>query len=799
MAIDHIPYPENHRLAHSDQKTFYPVRIPVSHWQLRHFISSPEHDLLFYASGHDIYCLNTATKKRKHIATLPFEARCTASGYGYVCVGGEDDGHFATIKLEGSGARSVDVDEALPIDDRWRRTQSQQRRDQQSEIGDGMDRRAASVKVERIGEEIVNSISIHRIQDEDAHLDDIVAVLTNNDKTVRVYSLPQKLETTVLDLPFAMNHATLSPDGRMLVAVGDFNQAYFFQRELQEVPPQIPKPHNRLTSGSVEWTLTSVVNLHIGTPENTTGFFTTAWNESGRLVAVGSEGGYITVFDTEMLQSSDYEDEEAIVAVVPSSRPDLPQPHPGAVRSMMFAPDPWDLLVWAEDQGRVCIGDLRTGLKSKQIVNLEPKDEALRRVVYEDVSPENTPIYMDQGGRDVDDLEADFIRRYRQAPDNATAVNFATEYIEARRRQRQHRQDVLRQGIGARARPVRLEDDPQGLTVREQQILETLRTTRQREEARTSGAPSRAVNYTTPDMFGSGNQPTSGTTSRVDSPAAAARPISDVLSSVPDSFPELARTSAASPGPSTASQREDEPQTNTLPTLVRALADTPWSQVLSSSQVRLGDGSRLPRRRASVVLTPPATGSTSTSTANTSAPRPSQTPRALPPTASAAEDEENPWRTIEAHMTLARGPLFEGAARAQPTSPLPAPARPTEQELQQELIAERTRARSLARQRDRWRALRAETAAGQQGTDSPGPAAPSLEAVRRISAFPEGYETLLRRSQLRGFTGREVGVRTAGLAMSADGKMLWCATEDGIFEVEINRKERMFWPSIEPR
>ncbi|RMX81007.1 hypothetical protein D0869_07130 [Hortaea werneckii] len=812
MAIDaHIPYPETHSLAHDQSKTFYPVRIPVSHWQLRHFISCPEQDILYYASGHDVYCLNTRTKKRKHIATLPFEARCTASGYGYVCVGGEDEGHFAAIKMEGSGLRNMEmeVDSALPIDDRWRSGPA--REEERSREENGVGRRAGSVKVERIGEEIVNSISIHRITDEEVHLDDIVAVLTNNDKTVRVYSLPQNLETTVLDLPFAMNHATISPDGTMLVAVGDFNQAYFFHRELQETPPQIHKPHNRLTSGSVEWTLTSVVNLHIGTPENTTGFFTTAWNESGRLVALGSEGGYITVFDLDLLRHPEYEDDEAIVAVIPSSRPDLAQPHPGAVRSMLFAPDPWDLLVWAEDQGRVCIGDLRTGLKSKQILNLEPKDEGLQRSLYEDVPADESPAASaDRVGRDVDELEADFIRRYRAAPDNATAVNFATEYIEARRRQRQHRQSMLGRGEGsARASPLGMsdpmEDDPQGLTAREQQILETLRTTRQREEARANGAPARSVNYTSPDMFGGGSRSGSGTPSRMASPASGTRPISEILSTMNDPFPELARTSAASPGPSTASQRENEAQATALPSIVHPLTEGPWSQRSSSGLVRLSDGSRLPRRRASVILTPPASGGPGTRPSGPPRPSDSQQPsRTSPqptsnPSAGApAEEEDNPWRTIEDHMTLARGPLFEGAARAQAASPAPAPGRPSEQELQTELAAERARARSLARQRDRWRSLRADA---DRGLAADAATVVRLANVGRgdASGYERTYETLLRRSQLRGFTGREVGVRTAGLAISSDGRTLWCATEDGIFEVGMNRKERMFWPGIEPR
>jgi hypothetical protein len=48
-------------------------------------------------------------------------------------------------------------------------------------------------------------------------------------------------------------------------------------------------------------------------------------------------------------------------------------------------------------------------------------------------------------------------------------------------------------------------------------------------------------------------------------------------------------------------------------------------------------------------------------------------------------------------------------------------------------------------------------------------------------------------------TGREIGVRTAGLAMSNDGRTLWAACEEGVFEIEIKVKGRMFWGAINPR
>lgn len=730
-------------------------------------------------------------------------------------MGGEDEGHFAAIRVDevGVGVREVDAGfEGL------------ERRFGGGGGGD-VGRRAASVKVERIGDEIVNSISIHRVQDEEAHLDDIVAVLTNNDKTVRVYSLPQGLETRVLDLPFAMNHATISPDGQTMVAVGDVNQAFFFQREILEPSPQIHKPHNRLTSASVEWTLTNVVTLHLSEPAGTMGYFTTAWSPNGRLAAVGSEGGYITVFDIDILINPDLDDAAAVVAVVPSSRPDVINPHPGAVRSMMFSPEPWDLLIWAEDQGRICIGDLRTGLKTRQVISLEPKEEGLQRATVEDLESDVEPY----ATRDLDDLEREFIARYRQLGDSSRAVNYANDYIEARRRTRQI-QSVREQSHAetARARAALLGDEPQGLTAQEQVILETLRTTRQREDARSQGTP-RSGNYNGDDGRSRSGTPGASETSF--------RPVSDVVHSAPDAgFPELSRINATTSRP-TSSHGNDGSSALPPPS---TMSDDIWRSAArgSTGLVRLSDGNRLPRRRASVMLTPPATNSSAASTATANEASSNRATASHQPAAEDAE-EENPWRTIEEHMSLSRGPLFEGAARAQASSPVPASSstRPSEAERQAELAAERAARVRQYRQRERWHNLRAELAsdATTSSRNSPNPntslgervdpstlaSERTLErylersdraaterwdrippgAAARLPAFmSQGGEILLRRGQVRGgYSGREIGTRTAGLAMSGDGRTLWAACEDGIFEVEVLLKRRMFLAAVEPR
>lgn len=678
------------------------------------------------------------------------------------------------------------------------------------------------MKIERIGEEIVNSVSIHRLQDEEAHLDDIVAVLTNNDQTVRVYSLPAGHETRVKDLPFAINHATLSPDGKMLVAVGDFNQAYFFTRELLEKVPQIPKPHNRLGAKDVDWVLTNVVSLHMS--ESTMGYFTTAWSPNGGLVAVGSEAGYITVLDREMLESKDVEDDEAIVAVVAGSRADVPSPYPGAIRSMVFSPAPWDLLVWAEDQGRVCIGDLRTGLRSRQVISLEPESEELERLVVEDVVGEERDN--EAAVARLDELEEEIMRRYGEGSHTTSehapisSVNLATEYIETRRRQRAARQELAmrqeeRDSLQEQRDTLRglLNTDLQGLTTREHQILETLRTSRQREEARASGGIPTTINYPTAELFGSAPRPNRQAPPAWTGLSSTTRPVNDILQ---ESLPTLSRVHA------TRSPPTGDSDVDTLPPIqfgaARAMSNLP--RPLEGSAAR----SRLPRiQQAHTAMTP----------ASIAADRNAEDARDRPQSRGGREenadddDEENPWRTIEEHMMDAttpagRGPLFEGfVARAPPLSA-------------NEEASQRLRIQQQVRMRERWRSTPGSS--GDTGTTSRNEASTNQRQAReavilaatlaearearlqraesleqresRLARGPptmdligDRYEALFRASLRGGFgTVREgLGVRTAGLAISEDGSRVWCACEKGIFEVRVKLRGRMSWPCLEMR
>ncbi|KAF1983324.1 hypothetical protein K402DRAFT_407008 [Aulographum hederae CBS 113979] len=571
-------------------KSFYAFDIPVEHWQLRHNISSSQPDVLYFASESNLFSLNTATKTRTLVATLPFKIRCTASGYGWICAGGGEQGQFAVVKLDGTSCPAAEVDATLPLEFNSR---------------DAGRPHSASpkVKIEDISSDIINSISVHCLWPLDrsgATDPEVVALFTSNDKTVRIYSLTYDRDAVILDLPFAINHATISPDGQMLVAVGDFNQAYFYERLISEDPLD-NKPNERSQTIRTTFENINILRLHVPRDSKTFGYFSTAWSPSGRVCAVASECGYITLYDTTRIKSAEVAD-DAIIDIVGSSRPDG-QPGPGSVRSMIFSPQPWDFLIWAEDHGRVCIADLREGAKVRQVLHLDLEDPSLYKVDVEDYANSL------QSELRILDQDADFIRRYRRAldADNATmGTNLSGRLREGATERRLQR--MLSGGPH--------ENEPHGLTHEERQILETLRTTRQREEERNNngtGTP-RSIHYS-PTLFeGNGER-------RSASPWTGEPPALQAGSGV--SLPSLA-----------------------------ALREFLRQHELEQDQQRY-----LPRRQASIVLGNDSASNSSNSRA------PSSSRSALPAHARTAEalPLSDPWHTIEAAMA-ARAPSLAASA-----------------------------------------------------------------------------------------------------------------------------------------
>ena len=223
-----------------------------------------------------------------------------------------------------------------------------------------------------------------------------------------------------------MNHATISPDQELLVAVGDEPRAFFCKRIRLTSPGET-------SYANYEWLEIADPKLSLAHPRDAC--FTTAWSPSGHVCAVASQTGVVTIFDTSRIIDG-MEEDEAVIDVLKSSRPVLDHDFCGAVRSMSFAPEPWDLLAWAEDKGRVCVTDLRDAFKSRQTIELETDSPSLNRAVIIDAD-----IDEDTAEQRQMQIEARFLRQEaRNHPDYPAAINHTAEYLElAARRTAQRR------------------------------------------------------------------------------------------------------------------------------------------------------------------------------------------------------------------------------------------------------------------------------------------------------------------------------------------------------------------------
>ncbi|KAK6517146.1 hypothetical protein TWF506_007021 [Arthrobotrys conoides] len=321
-------------ISQTPSPVFYNAPVPYKHWQLRSLLCSPLPNILYYPVDARIYSLNTATKERKLITFLPFEPRCISAKYGWICTGGVEHGQVAIIKIGDKPASTTAGQQPRSVPDDPTATDTEQSWCQTEYI-----------RLAELGGTIVNSITLHRPSDSKKD-GDVIAVITNNDRTVRLFSLSKFEVITTLTLDFPTNHASISPNGKYLVVVGDSPKVFFYN--LASLTSE--------SSPDYYWKLTSSPSYNGGDA-----LISTDFSPCSKLCAVASQDGSITLFDTRLFDDVDI---SPIVRVIQSSRP---QTQAGAVRCVVFSPSPWDLLVWAEHTGRITITDIRTEFCSETI------------------------------------------------------------------------------------------------------------------------------------------------------------------------------------------------------------------------------------------------------------------------------------------------------------------------------------------------------------------------------------------------------------------------------------------------
>lgn len=186
-----------------------------------------------------------------------------------------------------------------------------------------------------------------------------------------------------------MNYAIISPDSRVLAAVGDEHHAYFYGicRDFDTI--SLTENDKKLTG----WSFSPLrcVEMDVRTSLDEGCCFTVAFSSDSQLCAIGSQSGIIAIFDVPAIWEtlSEPDDRNTIMCYFHSSRPSSGA---GAVRSMSFSPDPWDLLVWVEDRGRAGVVDVRQAFIRRQLLDLDINEPGLQEVLTDPIPDSSLPF-----------------------------------------------------------------------------------------------------------------------------------------------------------------------------------------------------------------------------------------------------------------------------------------------------------------------------------------------------------------------------------------------------------------------
>lgn len=197
-----------------------------------------------------------------------------------------------------------------------------------------------------------------------------VAVLANNDKHVTIVGLEEQEAVDELLCADLVNRALISPDGRLLVAICDDPYLYVHERVPKEASDR--GLFSRKDVLDFEWKLCAKVHLKSQRKDDRSdqrGSFAACFSNTGRYLAVGTQYGVISIFETAAFFEPG---SEPLITTFTSSRP---KEDVGAIRDMAFCPGPFDILAWTEHRGRVGVADIRNNYVSRQILDLDNYDD----------------------------------------------------------------------------------------------------------------------------------------------------------------------------------------------------------------------------------------------------------------------------------------------------------------------------------------------------------------------------------------------------------------------------------------
>ncbi|KAJ2064162.1 hypothetical protein GGI17_001207 [Coemansia sp. S146] len=311
-------------------------RTSWNHWQLRDVVLCPtaKQELYsIYRCNVDKYDIRKQQSTRI-LGELEFDPVSMAVGGDFIVVGGQraelavarlsDPCSTTVVRSGGSINNFVALDQQQPAMPRRRF------RDSAAFVEDGV-----------TNLNIMSSQSMPRL------------LVCNNDHTVRLLSLPGLDLITELKFPTAVNYAAVSPDGTKMCVVGDSNLVFLFNKRGDDFEKIA--------------TLTASEDAS----------FSCDFNQSSELFAVGSQDGYVTVWDIRSQQQKLVQLETFQHG---RSR--------GACRNVKFSPSgSVDLLAFSEHSSFVNIADTRC-FEKRQILRVGGGNE--------EVVPPDSPTLVDQ-------------------------------------------------------------------------------------------------------------------------------------------------------------------------------------------------------------------------------------------------------------------------------------------------------------------------------------------------------------------------------------------------------------------
>ncbi|KAI9471558.1 hypothetical protein LPJ55_005735 [Coemansia sp. RSA 990] len=292
-------------------------RTSWNHWQLRDVVVCPSTKpelYSIYRCNIDRYDINK-NQSTRILGDLEFDPVSMAVGGDYIVAGGQR-AELAVARLSDPQATTVvrsggSINNFVTMDRAPSAIPRRRFRDSAAFADDG-----------------VTSLNITR----DSSMPRLL--VCNNDHTVRLMSLPDLELITELKFPTAVNYAAVSPDGTKMCVVGDTNQVFLFNKRGDEFE-----------------------NIAILTASNDASF-SCDWSQCSELFAVGSQDGFVTVWDVrtrhKLAQLETYQ--------YGRSR--------GACRNVKFSPSgSIDLLAFSEHTSYVNIVDTRS-FEKRQVLRV---------------------------------------------------------------------------------------------------------------------------------------------------------------------------------------------------------------------------------------------------------------------------------------------------------------------------------------------------------------------------------------------------------------------------------------------